>query len=62
MKRNVLFVLVILVAPLLAFGKHERNVDLGVREGFYDIAQTLCEAFALPSWPRGQSFLQQALA
>jgi phosphopentomutase len=34
--------------------------DLGVRGGFFDIAQTLCEAFGLPRWERGESFLGQA--
>ena len=48
--------------PLIAFGKSEKGVDLGVRLGFYDIAQTLCEGFALRPWPRGQSFLEQALS
>jgi phosphopentomutase len=48
--------------PLLAFGPHHHAVDLGVREGFFDVAQTLCEAFSLPAWARGKSFLAQALA
>ena len=49
--------------PLLVFGPSvSRGVDLGVRDGFYDVAQTLCEAFGLPAWPRGQSFLEQARA
>jgi phosphopentomutase len=49
--------------PLLAFGGGARtSADLGVRHGFFDLAQTLCEAFALPRWSRGESFLTQALA
>jgi phosphopentomutase len=31
--------------------------DLGVRNGFYDIAQTLAEAFGVGPRPRGLSFL-----
>jgi phosphopentomutase len=52
------------LVPLLAFGAPgaHRSADLGVRHGFFDIAQTLCEAFALPRWPRGESILPQALA
>jgi phosphopentomutase len=48
--------------PILAFGAHERGSDLGIRDGFYDIAQTIAEAFELPQWARGKSFLQQAMA
>jgi phosphopentomutase len=49
--------------PIFAFGRERlsQRVDLGVRDGFYDIAQTLCDAFGLPPWPRGQSFLPQSL-
>jgi phosphopentomutase len=43
--------------PLIAMSAHAAGHDLGVRHGFYDIAQTLAEAFALPRWPRGVSFL-----
>lgn len=44
--------------PLLAFGKQPaRNPQLGVRHGFYDIAQTLCHALlGETSWPMGESF------
>jgi phosphopentomutase len=48
--------------PILAFGARPKACDLGTRDGFFDIAQTLAEAFALPAWPRGTSFLGQALA
>lgn len=47
--------------PLLAFGRRERGVDLGLRRGFYDVAQTLCAAFGLDPWPRGQSFLDEVM-
>ncbi|MCS6914143.1 MAG: phosphopentomutase [Myxococcales bacterium] len=49
--------------PLLAFSARPPvQADLGVRVGFYDVAQTLCEAFALPAWERGISILPQVLA
>ena len=48
--------------PLLAFQRREHGVDLGLRLGFYDVAQTLCAAFALPPWPRGVSFLEQVVS
>lgn len=50
--------------PLFVFGAERggRGVDLGVRQGFFDIAQTLCQAFALAPWVRGRSFLDEALA
>lgn len=50
--------------PILAFGPsapRPGHADLGVRMGFYDVAQTLCEGFGLPRWERGESFLKDAL-
>ena len=50
--------------PILAFGAAPPpldRADLGVRDGFFDVAQTLCEGFGLPAWPRGRSFLDAAL-
>jgi phosphopentomutase len=50
--------------PLLAFTKtppSPQRADMGVREGFFDVAQTLCEAFGLPAWPRGKSVLPHLL-
>jgi phosphopentomutase len=49
--------------PLLAFGpaSEKLGADLGLRHGFFDVAQTLCAAFGLPAWPRGESFLNQAI-
>jgi len=44
--------------PLLALGGRAAGRDLGVRTGFFDIAQTLADAFGLPPRPRGESFLQ----
>jgi phosphopentomutase len=43
--------------PLLAMSAKAAGRDLGLRNGFFDIAQTLAEAFALPPRPRGLSFL-----
>jgi phosphopentomutase len=43
--------------PLIAMSRHAAGHDLGVRNGFYDIAQTLADAFALPARERGVSFL-----
>ena len=50
--------------PATVFGAKGRTrpVDLGVRHGFYDIAQSLCDGFGLSPWGRGESFLAQALA
>jgi phosphopentomutase len=48
--------------PLLAFGARPHSVNLGLRLGFYDIAQTLCSAFGLTPWPRGVSFLDRVMA
>ena len=50
--------------PILAFGAaapRRERADLGVRDGFFDVAQTLCDGFGLPAWPRGRSFLAAAL-
>lgn len=50
--------------PLLAFTERApsaQQADLGVRDGFFDVAQTLCDAFALPAWPRGKSVLPHLL-
>lgn len=45
---------------LLAYGPALRPaVDLGIRATYADIAATLCEIFALPSWPVGTSFLPE---
>jgi phosphopentomutase len=43
--------------PILALGGRAAGHDLGVRVGFFDVAQTLADAFGLPPWPRGVSFL-----
>lgn len=43
--------------PLIAMSARAAGHDLGVRNGFYDIAQTLAEGFGLPPRARGSSFL-----
>ena len=44
--------------PILGFAKkHPLRPDLGIREGFYDVAQTLCDGFGLTAWPLGRSLL-----
>lgn len=49
--------------PILAVtSRPPLQAELGVRAGFYDVAQTLCQAFALPAWERGQGFLGHLLA
>ena len=56
--------------PLLVFGGDGGSSGaalrfdggLGVRDGFYDVAQSLCEGFGLPAWERGQGFLERARA
>ena len=46
-------------APLLVYrpASSLAGRDLGVRNGFYDIAQSVAAAFRLPPMPRGASFL-----
>jgi phosphopentomutase len=43
--------------PLLAMSARAPGHDLGVRNGFYDLAQTLADGFGLLPRPRGLSFL-----
>jgi phosphopentomutase len=45
------------MAPLLAYRPGRPGRSLGVRDGFYDVAQTLAAFFGLPAVPRGVSFL-----
>jgi phosphopentomutase len=48
------------LVPILAIGGSSLSSagrDLGTRAGFYDIGQTLADAFGLPPLPRGQSLL-----
>lgn len=43
--------------PLLTHGPGQKNKDLGIRDGFYDVAQSLASFFKIPPMPRGISFL-----
>lgn len=43
--------------PLLTSGPGQMNKALGLRDGFYDVAQTLATFFNIPAMPRGLSFL-----
>ncbi len=44
--------------PLLAFQRATPGRDLGVRQGFYDIAQSLAAFLGIPPMPRGVSFIE----
>ena len=44
--------------PLLCYQQGRTGRNLGIRKGFYDIAQTLAEFFKIPAMPRGISFLK----
>jgi phosphopentomutase len=43
--------------PLVVYRKGVAGESLGVREGFYDVAQSLASLFGLSPMPRGVSFL-----
>ncbi|MEI6563157.1 MAG: phosphopentomutase [bacterium] len=43
--------------PLLTHGIGQQNKSLGIRNGFYDVAQTLANLFEIPPMLRGVSFL-----
>lgn len=43
--------------PLLTLGIGQQNRSLGIRNGFYDLAQTVATLFKIPPMPRGVSFL-----
>lgn len=44
--------------PLLAYQAGRPGHSLGIRKGFYDVAQSLATFFGLPPMPRGVSFLR----
>jgi len=44
--------------PLLAAGAGIEPGSLGVREGFFDLAQSMASFFGIPPMPRGKSFLR----
>lgn len=43
--------------PLLVYRPGEKGRELGIREGFYDVARSLADYFELPPSGRGRSFL-----
>jgi len=43
--------------PLLVTGPNHTPGNLGVRDGFYDIAQSVASAFGIDPLPRGRSFI-----
>ena len=45
------------IVPLLAYQPGRLGVSLGVRQGYYDVAQTVAHLFHIDPLPRGQSFL-----
>ncbi len=45
--------------PLLAYQPVRPGRSLGIRNGFYDIAQSLAMIFGLPPMPRGISFIER---
>ena len=46
--------------PLLAYQTGRPGRPLGIRQGFFDVAQSLAAFFGLPPLPRGVSFLSDA--
>lgn len=44
--------------PLLAAGPSMAGVNLGIRDGFFDVAASIASFFGIPPWRRGRSFLQ----
>jgi phosphopentomutase len=44
--------------PLLVYRPNQAGKSLGIRNGFYDIAQSLAAWFSLQPIPRGESFIQ----
>ena len=42
--------------PLLVYRPNRAGESLGIRDGFYDIAQTLAGWFGIDQLPRGRSF------
>jgi len=45
--------------PLLVYSPSQPAKPLGIRKGFYDIAQSVADRFGLPGLPRGLSFLHR---
>ena len=45
--------------PLLVYRSNQPGKSLGIRQGFYDIAQSLADLLGLEPIPRGQSFINR---
>ena len=45
--------------PLLAYQPGRPGRSLGIRHGFYDVAQSLATIFGLPPMPRGKTFVER---
>ena len=45
--------------PLLVFQPGRPGRTLGIRHGFYDVAQSLAAIFGLPPMPRGKAFVER---
>ena len=43
--------------PLLVYRPGEPGESLGIRRGFYDIAQSLAQFFSIPAISRGAAFI-----
>lgn len=43
--------------PLLSYGPRLAGLNLGIRDGYFDVAQTLATYFNIPPLSRGRSFL-----
>lgn len=48
--------------PLLVYRPGEKGKSLGIRNGFYDIAQSLAAYFGIPPLGRGKSFLSSCVS
>ena len=49
--------------PLLVSGPGVRGgAELGVREGFFDVAASIVEGFGLEAWPAGRSMMSEVLS
>ncbi|MFN4111968.1 MAG: phosphopentomutase, partial [Ignavibacteria bacterium] len=50
------------LVPLLVYGKKiKSDVDLGLRETFADLAQTICDFYEIPNNLKGKSFLDKLI-
>ena len=47
--------------PLLLYGRQYPPGSLGIRQGFYDIAQSLAAVFGIAAGPRGTAFLRSGV-